>query len=276
MIPILIDLRQHPLRRAAKNGDVYVRRPLVTSQIESLREIEERELMHRISVRQEEEDNSFKSETLVFLFRALRKTFGEPFLTHVEDEIGRTLFERIARIVGPFRRDFDGDPNKDERYEDFRLAVVAKFFEKTCNPATDDADYAEVSFGQFVVGLARNEIKKYFNEKKKAAQHDDLTRFDTMDAPAKGFYSRDISLHSLIIPEQPIEDRAALLKSALEVLSEPARTAWVLRYAEDWQIEGSEDGEPTLAGYFGVSGRTIRNWLSAAEKKLKNRMAPAE
>lgn len=276
MIPILIDLTRHPLRRAAKNGKVYVRRDFVTAQIESLREIEESDLLRRISIRQEEEADSLKSETLVFLLRAIRNTFGELSFSHIENEISQTLFERIARIVGPFRRDFDRDPNKEERYEDFRLSVVAKFFEKACNALTDEADYAEVSFGQFVVGLARNERKKYLGESKRNALHDEYEEVDTLQSRARPLFSIDINPFILQIDEEPLESRAEFLKHALEILPEPSRTAWVLRHAEDWQIDGPGTEGPTLSAYFGVSGRTIRNWLSSADKKLKNRRAPAD
>ena len=273
MIPILIDLRQHPLRRATREGKVYVRRKFVSNQIESLREIEESDLLKRIAVRQEEGDNSLKSETLVFLFRSLRNTLGVRSMAHLEDEIGVTLSERIARILGPLRRDFDGDPNRDERYEEFRLEVVTKFFEKICDSSTDVADYAEVSFGQFVIGLARNEKKKYFNERKQFAKHDDLSVLDT----SRALYSRDILDHTLFsVLELPGLNQASLLKAALDTLPEPQRTAWVLRNAEEWPIDGSSNEGPTLALYFGVSGRTIRNWLSSAEEKLNNWRTPAE
>jgi DNA-directed RNA polymerase specialized sigma24 family protein len=281
MIPIFIDSGIPPLTKEGKNGKVYFRRELVSRQIESLREMPESELLSRVIVRQEEESGSLKSETLVFLIRALRRNFPGAIFEHLDNAIAETLAERIARIVGPLKPHFEEDPNKEDSFGDFRMGVVATFFLKVCKTDADDADYAEVSFGQFIVGLARNELKKYFNEKKRLALHDVFEEPDDLERAvlSRALYSRDIERHlwsSDTVAPAALLDRADILKKALNVLPEPSRTAWLLRHAESWEIESQDESAPTLAKYFKVSGRTIRNWLSNAENQLTSWRAPAE
>ena len=58
------------------------------------------------------------------------------------------------------------------------------------------------------------------------------------------------------------------LCEALASLEEPQRSVFVLRYYQGWPVESKHPGEPTISGYFGVTSRTIRNWLTSAEKRL--------
>jgi DNA-directed RNA polymerase specialized sigma24 family protein len=271
-MPLFIDSKTPALTRVGKTGKVYVRREFVSKQIESLKGMDDKELLRRVKVRQEEEQDSLKSETLIYIFRSLRSRPEEPIFPIVENEISTTLFERIARIVSPFRLHFLEDPNLADNFVEFRLNVVLKLYEKICVPGTNDADFAEVSFGQFIVGLARNEIKKYFRDKKLFSKF--LNIEDTINKMV--LFSKDVQITDSILSEVPIQDRAALLRDALTTLPEPKRTAWVLRYAEDWPIEDKDPHVPTLSKYFKVSGRTIRNWLSDAESELAERRANTE
>jgi RNA polymerase sigma factor (sigma-70 family) len=56
-------------------------------------------------------------------------------------------------------------------------------------------------------------------------------------------------------------ETAALLMSALDSLDEPQRTAFYLRYHEQWQ-------EEAIAQHLGVTSRSIRNYLRRAEQSL--------
>jgi len=279
MIPLFIDSTIPPLTRAGKNGEVYFRRPEVLEQIESLRDMTEEELFRRVAVRQEEEDHSLKSETLVFLIRCLRRNFPGALFNHLDNIIATTLNERIARIIGPLKTHFKEDHNREDSYSDFRLSVVSTFYCKACEENSNAADYAEVSFGQFIIGLARNELKKYFNLRTRMALFQVLETQEEMESAlrSRGLFSRDIHHIYLDVLDDVIEgaeitenftERAALLRSALNVLPEPSRTAWFLRYGESWEIESKDESVPTLARFFKVSGRTIRNWLSNAEEIL--------
>lgn len=276
MIPIFLNQDIPDLTRAAKNGAVYVRRENVTAEIESLRKMDEKELMLRISVRQEEEPNSLKSETLVHLFRSIRRTSDKTAVAfpHLEDPIADTLSQRIARIIGRYRQEFREDPNGQEDFQDFQMGVIGVFCKKACTD-DDSADYAEVSFGQFIVGLAQNEIKKFRRERVLNNLHDGIENYMELESGRPiALYSRDI-LPSLYRGTS-FEQRADLIRRAMETLEEPIRTAWVLKNAEDWQIESREENVPTLARLFNKSGRTIRNWLFEADQKLAGWRTSAE
>ena len=63
-------------------------------------------------------------------------------------------------------------------------------------------------------------------------------------------------------------DTGLLVGEALATLEEPHRTVFVLRHYQGWPVESKHPGDPTISGYFGVTSRTVRNWLTTAEKRL--------
>ncbi len=276
MIPIFIESNAIPgLTRLGANGQAYQRRPIVEDQIRSLNEMNIGELRRRISVRQEEDTDSLKSETLIFIYRTLIKKGEALLLAEIGDDLATTISERIARILGPDRRKyFSEDPNKDERFKDYLGDVVMNLLEKISLPETDAGDYAEVSFGQFIKGLASNARKKYFNENKKFALGDSL---DDLNSPVRrnsSLYSMDQPLGELLY--ETVHDRADFIKEALTIIPEPRRTAWVLRVSEGWQIESPDPSVTTIAKYFNVTGRTVRNWLAESAEEMAQWRMPRQ
>ena len=61
----------------------------------------------------------------------------------------------------------------------------------------------------------------------------------------------------------------ALIEAALSQLEEPIRSAYLLRYLEDWPIEDKDPAVQTISRHFGKTPRTIRNWLSKADEILE-------
>ena len=64
-------------------------------------------------------------------------------------------------------------------------------------------------------------------------------------------------------------DEFNLAKQALGTIKEPFRTAFILRYFEDWPIESNDPDQPTISKFFGKTSRTIRYWLQKAETALE-------
>jgi len=275
MIPILINSNTIPgLTKVGANGLAYTRRPFVEDQIRSLNEMDLEELRRRVSVPQEEDPGSLKSETLIFIYRQLIRKGEALLLAELGDHIATTISERIVRILGPDRKKyFSEDPNKDERFQDYLGDVVLKLLEKISIPETDAGDYAEVSFGMFIKGLASNARKTYFNENKRFALEDSL---DDMDSPVRrhwALYSRD---HVDADSFETVQSRAEFIKEALTSIPEPRRTAWLLRVSEGWQIESPDPSVTTIAKYFNVTGRTVRNWLNESAEELAQWRMPQQ
>ena len=57
----------------------------------------------------------------------------------------------------------------------------------------------------------------------------------------------------------------ALREIAEDLKPEPVQ-AFILRHFSGWPIEG--DDAPTISAHFGVTARTVRNWLRAVDERL--------
>jgi DNA-directed RNA polymerase specialized sigma24 family protein len=80
----------------------------------------------------------------------------------------------------------------------------------------------------------------------------------------------------------PLEERVAapgdiaddfenrlLIRGALAAIKDSRhREAFVLQNYDGWQVESIDPLEPTISGHFGKTARTIRTWISTAERDV--------
>lgn len=231
----------------SKDGVTYHRRPVVVRELEEIQEISPAELNTRISVADEKDENSLKSETLVFLLRELFQKDGF-------NEIYETLSKRILRIL--YRKSPEG-----ESAEDFYQRVQLIFLQKVLDFKTNGGDYAQVSFGQFVIGLAQNEKSRFYTVNKRNQKTDSADEdYEDEEMTTKfHFESRTIS------PEENL-----FVEEALRHLPQNLREAFVLHHYYNYQVKSKKKDKPTLTGYFQKSDKTIRNWLKEAEEILED------
>ena len=230
-----------------KDGKTYYRRTEVLRQLEEIQDIDFDKIKARIGVSDEKDFGSLKSETLVFLLRELFQKEGF-------EEIYETLSKRILRII------YHQKPENENR-DDFAQRVQLEFLEKVLDFETNEGDYAQVSFGQFINGLALNEKSRHYTLNKRETVTDSIeadseneenqTKFD--------FETRNLS------PEDK-----TFINQALAKLPTKIRQAFVLHYYYNYKIKSIKKDEPTLTEYFGKSDKTIRNWLTEAEQILED------
>lgn len=231
----------------SKNGEVYYRRPEVLRELQEIQGSSLTELKQRISVADEKDDNALKSETLIYLLRELFQKNGF-------NEIYETLSKRILRIV--YKENPEG-----EDFEDFAQRIQLKFLEFVLDFETDSGDFAQVSFGQFVIGLALNEKSRFYTVNKRQQVTDSVEDESEDDerSPKFHFESRTLS------PEQEV-----FVDQSLRQLPQNLREAFILHHYYNYQVKSKKKDKPTLTEYFQKSDKTIRNWLKEAEEILED------
>lgn len=251
MTPVHVAFEITPLTHTTRDGNVYERRKEVILQLEELSISTEEVLARRIRVEREDEQDSIKSEALVFLYR-----------TYLGTDLSNTIYDvlalRIRMMVLQFRGRF-AQPEVD--FEDFLQSMHFAVLEKITDPS-DAGDYAQVSFGDFVVSLAGNFLKKAETQNKRKKITDSIE--ETIDG------SEDAPSRITIVAKGVSPDKRLLLEEAINSMSEINQKAWLLYHVEGYQIESKNPAETTIATLLGVTGRTVRNRLNEAQKQLEN------
>lgn len=247
------EIEVEPLTRTTRAGEVLKRRPEVEEQIREILELEPDALISRLKVGFK--DPAFvKHEAVVFLIRKYRKAGDD----HLVNDLTTIL---IARLTHPIEKriGFIAANLKDE----CRDEVITNVFRPILDISHDRADYAQVSFWPWFENRVADAVDKYFRIQKKEADTESLTREDKDgedEVPASGYNFRvgDISN----------EEHSALVKDALSLLKDNEREAFLLRHYWGLEIQNRDSSVLTISKHFGVTPRTIRNWLNSAEEKI--------
>jgi DNA-directed RNA polymerase specialized sigma24 family protein len=125
----------------------------------------------------------------------------------------------------------------------------------------DGGDFFQV---RFWLGLKRLIVTEYASQVKAAGE--DIEKLVFVDEQIEGEEGLQPMLElpgNCLSPEDTV-----ILKAGLSSIQDPYRKVFILRYYVGWPIKSNDPDEVTLSSYFGVTPRTIQNWLDAAEKSL--------
>jgi DNA-directed RNA polymerase specialized sigma24 family protein len=64
------------------------------------------------------------------------------------------------------------------------------------------------------------------------------------------------------------QEEIALCNNAISTLKDPQRTAFLMKNYYGWPIESIDANCESISSYYNVDPRTVRYWLSQAEKDL--------
>ncbi len=231
------------------NRDPYALRPEVERQIEEVSMLEDRQVFELLKNRRESGEYLF-DETIVCLLRARR-----------EDSIFvETLYAELNRRIWKLLRSFYKKFSNVEDFEDFGQAVEMTVIKAIFNTDSDTGKYAKKYFGDFVVKTA---TYAWYGKLKQDKRFNEM--FETESADGNEIAETD--KNRFVLKEISAEEKM-ILRARLVELPENARNAAILHYLDGWQIESKDAHVPTISKLFGVSSRTIRNWLGEARKIL--------
>lgn len=250
------DNEVEPLTRATKAGGGLKRRPEVEAQIQEVLAIDGAALEQRLSIRDYQADGFIKPEVIVHLIRRSLALGDDDSVNRLSTALVGQLTRMVAgkvRILSPNLRD------------DCHSEIVLRVFADIVDLSTDRADYAQVSFGDWLEKRALDSIRKCWKENTQSQITDSLTSEDEgSDEDAAGPEGRDFRSREL----RP-EEYGLFIDKALRVLKDDEREAFIMRHFWEWEIENADPSIPTISTRFGKSARTIRNWLASADKKIK-------
>ena len=233
----------------------YRRLPAVERQIAEALMLEPQALVTRAQQRDETASDFLSAEALVYFIRQAIRNDN----VKTRDALFRELFERCMPYFRGKFRGFNPEDRKDLQGE-----VTTKVAEDLF--ATDDrGDFMQVRFWKYL-------DNKSIDADRKAIRYNDNTEsLDTGysgDGISEGWTRLEREVDRRLSPEQ-----LAIIAEGLDKLPQHLRRVFLQRHYVGMNI-GPDDpsavagNELTIAGQFGHSGRTIRNWLKEADGLL--------
>lgn len=236
---------------------MYTRPPEIEEAIREALELEWRELVSRAEIRDAEDPGFIPPEVLIFLLRAALAA-GQ---RDAADTLGGILFGRVERLITNYAWRLVEE--MDYRVEEVTGDLLAELFTRLSDLQSDRADFAQVKFGMYLQRFCFENKRKL----KRQSGYDKRTRIIGETDPETDIIF-DIPDREPVCSQEDLET----MREGLNDLPEQMRKAFVLRYYEGWQVESNKPEEVTISGYFKKTPRTIRNWLTEAERRLRERL----
>lgn len=249
-----------PLVHRTKKGVLFERTLEVDSQIRDALSMSPNELVRWAAQPSKQDSRFLKDEALVYLIRAFFKSGDK----ETANQLSHILIERKTDLI--YSR-FNGLADADDAFS----KVIETLFAHILFRDDGRGDYLQIRFDSALKRIVISAFNSQLNKNKKSTlTFTDISNpedeeinleesFDSSDAEG------DIA-HSTI----SIEDQISI-NEALEILDEPLRTAFILRYKYNIKVESIDPNEPTLSDHFGKTPRTIRYWLTKADEILKKK-----
>ncbi len=253
-----------PLTRKNRNGEIYQRDAVVVRQIQEAVKLDLVEIRRRLKITDKESPGFLKEESLVYLIRHFHKLTNRPAV----DVLTESLLRRCANLIKGKLHSLGAEAAKDGYSE-----IVTELFGRIFDLDSDKGDFLQK---RFWIVLEKLTVTAFKNQLKQIKLGQDILSLSSIE----GNDGNDSDMSTLnggrrVSPayetrtlESEVNDRI-LIHAALKQLKEPLRTAYLLRYYEDWPVENQDASEPTISRYFNRTPRTIRNWLAKAEKELE-------
>jgi hypothetical protein len=252
-----------PLTRRNLKGELYRRLPEVETQIDWALTADPARVIECAHIHDHEAPGYLQEEALVYLIRYFRRMDREDLVATLSE----ILLRRCAKRINEHLKSLE----EDVREEAFRQVIV-ELFTPILDVESDRGDYLQVRFWDVVTKRSVTAFNRAVSEARRLRlslrmselvgeevdESEDAEAGPQASAIREGVVARGIS------PEE-----YALLQAALGAVEEPFRTAFVLHYADGWQISSNNPDEPTLSKLFNKTPRTIQNWLRHAEAVLK-------
>jgi DNA-directed RNA polymerase specialized sigma24 family protein len=231
----------------------YIREPSVQEEIERLNSLTP---VRRLSIlASSSASTSISLETLTYYLRRSNQEGASKDCSAIMKSIVRRVSPRLARLARIWRLGYP--PDLAEDVADHLLTLL---YDALLND-TEAHRFWEIRFWVCFNRMATKALKQRRADldlilaDEGDAEDDSLDPDRFSDNRSKS-YSRDN-------PET-----RAIISDALSRLPEPLKTAFLLRHWSGYPVDISSDGSPSISSIMGVSDRSVRNYLSRAEKEL--------
>jgi DNA-directed RNA polymerase specialized sigma24 family protein len=252
-------IKTDPLTRTNSDGKPYQRTPQVESQIVEALALDESELAERLDIRDFRTEGYFREECLVYLIRRCHQENRKDQVNKLTEK----LIQRCARRIND-RVSFSLDPIY---VDDCFREVIAAAFGQILDLDSNHGDFAQVRFWLWLDRITSNVMRRHWKQ-----QREDWVT-DSIDCDEEEDEGRSQALRQKleeVVSQSSAPDWHSVTAESLQLLSPNERQAFLLRHYAEWEIENQNPKIMTISRYFNRSSRTIRNWLTIAEKKLQD------
>lgn len=248
------------LTKADQNGDLYTRPATVEAAIKVAFEQDLDTLVRRAWLSDPDGSEFLPLECLVHLVREARRSHDDKAMSTLMPPI-LARCEMILKATIPH----DAFPNTEQIREDILGDFGLLFVKDGSGENPNELDFYECRFERafrfFRIGVLRRERTL-------------LRRLEPLPAPEPGNDSTDEEAFARVsetFRSQPTQFSKVLQKdlvNAIDNLPPDERKAVVLRHILGLKEESDDPSVVTTATLSGVTGRTVRNRLTSAAKKL--------
>ncbi len=260
-----IEKKLQILTHRNKDDLLLQRAPEIEVEIRNVLTLSEDEIIQRAKIIDKQDPHYLKEETLVYLIRAFHHS-GNILTTNKLSEL---LLRRIVGFIYSKFCGLDEDEAKDAYSE-----VISELFQHILFREDGRGDYLQVRFWsalkRLIISAFRRHVTRTKEDRLTLVRLSDLAGFELDEDGEEQEPLRKGSIPLTdVVDTGPLVDRSVLMNEGINTLSEPLRTAFILRYLYDWQIESNDPTEPTLTKHFGKTPKTIYNWLKKADETLE-------
>jgi DNA-directed RNA polymerase specialized sigma24 family protein len=252
-----------PLNHVTRGGVKYRRAPDIEKQIADGIKLAPRELLGRAAVRDKSAAEFLKEESIVYFIRSYH--LAGDFET--VNGLAHALLTRCAlRITRRFRALGLDQKGAEAAYTDLIGDVIAAVIDRS----SDRGDFFQVRFWRAIRFRLLNVYDKHLRAVERDQTHDSLSSSE-VEVDSEGS-EEEVSLEERTSCGEDVaiavEQRLAIQEGLSAIRDPRHREAFVLRHLEGWPLEADDPREPCLSRWFGVSVKTVYNWLESAEKDL--------
>jgi DNA-directed RNA polymerase specialized sigma24 family protein len=259
-----------PLTRRNRAGDLYAREPDVERQIAGALVLPREELRKRVAITDRGSSNYLKEECLVYLLRHYQRGGNEGNVS----DLAAALVRRSTRIIRKRLRAL-GPEALEEGYSE----VVTRLFRKVLDVSSDKSDFFQVRFWfamERICIQVFGELLAQHERGRNEIPFSQIPGYDDEEDAASETKSPRLTEEDKRSVSAPSDEKAIIAMDlrrevqtvVLTQLDEPFRSAYMLRHCYGWPIEHQDPAMRTISRHFGKTPRTIRNWLTKAEKTL--------
>ncbi len=251
-----------PLTHVGTDNKRYQRSPEVEAQITAALQLSSEKLQECIRIRDYTLPGYLKEECLVYLIRHFRKIGDDDLVGELFNQLAVSIRKQAHSQIKQFLH----QAYVEDCYRDVVNAVICRLL----NLQSDKDDFAQIRFRLWLKQLTFNTARPYFRRQEEEKTTFSLDTFTDSDKREKLYTARD---------DAPLPDRRLLGKESIQslnFLSPDERNVFLLRYCAGWEVENQNPQVLTISKYFNVTPRTIRNWISRAQKKLDEQLGGKE
>ena len=182
--------------------------------------------------------------------------------------LAKALLERCAMPINSRLHSLAAN-EKQDAYQD----TIEGLFKEILDIESDQGDYFQVRFGDALKKLSISTFRKYStrvnNEAQLLVPLSALHGHELEGGEQEQERENEPQAHTVVQDQDLSLEQRILMQEGLGVLPEPYRTAFILRYYNNWPIESDDPDVPTISKIFDKDPRTMRNWLNNSKRALE-------